>query len=202
MPATDSDVKLLPHQVKIEAWDVCLDSKDRRKNNTPQRRALVHDFGDRLTLNWGKDYPSGVKIEGDTVVNGDLDVTDGLLTAQVHVLKGWEFLCNPPAIHLIASELVLHNKELQEKKRNVALAHMEGDVLTINHKKGYEGGVRIEGDVKITEDVHIEGNLVVKREGLNIAGGPHMSLTMDIVQELLNLRKEVKELKAEIAKLK
>lgn len=39
------------------------------------RRAVVHDWGDRLTLNWGGDYPGGVRIEGqDTTVLGKLVV--------------------------------------------------------------------------------------------------------------------------------
>lgn len=60
-----SDLKLFPGQVKVEAWDLCIDSKDRRKNDSPHRRALVHDFDDGLTLNWGGDYPGGVRVEGE-----------------------------------------------------------------------------------------------------------------------------------------
>lgn len=58
----NSDVKLVHGQVKVEAWDLCVDSKDRRKKDTPHRRALVHDFDDGLTVNWNYDYPGGVTI--------------------------------------------------------------------------------------------------------------------------------------------
>lgn len=61
MPS-NSDVKLVPGQVKIEAWDLCIDSQDRRKTNTPLRRAFVHNFDDGLTVNWDYDYPGGVTI--------------------------------------------------------------------------------------------------------------------------------------------
>lgn len=65
-----SDIQLLHGQVKIEAWDLCIDSKDRRKNNTtPFRRALVHDFNDGLTLNWANDYTGGVTIHGLKTIN-------------------------------------------------------------------------------------------------------------------------------------
>jgi hypothetical protein len=53
-----------------------LDSQDpsRRHNTTPFRRALVHDFHDGLTVNWGGDYPGGVTIQGMVTMPGQLDV--------------------------------------------------------------------------------------------------------------------------------
>jgi hypothetical protein len=69
--ATTTDVKLLADQIRIEgrrqvivdALDLCVDSPDRRsEHNTPDRRALVHDGGDVLTINYGYDYPGGVRI--------------------------------------------------------------------------------------------------------------------------------------------
>jgi hypothetical protein len=73
----DSDVKLVPGQVIAQALDFCLDSQDpsRRHNTTPFRRALVHDFQDGLTINWGGDYPGGVTIQGIVTMPGQLDVT-------------------------------------------------------------------------------------------------------------------------------
>ena len=58
---------------KVLGSDVHLDCKERRNNNKPTsqfRRALVHDFSDKLTLNYGADYPGGVKIIG--TVEGDV----------------------------------------------------------------------------------------------------------------------------------
>lgn len=66
----NSDVKLVHGQVKVEAWDLCVDSQDRRKNTTPHRRALVHDFQDGLTVNWGNDYPAGVTLRGVRSIEG------------------------------------------------------------------------------------------------------------------------------------
>jgi hypothetical protein len=79
-----SDVKLVPGQVVVDAWDFCLDSPDRRKDQAnptapaSNRRALVHDFNDGLTMNWGQDYPGGVTINGVVNVPTRLEVGDAL----------------------------------------------------------------------------------------------------------------------------
>jgi hypothetical protein len=66
----DSDIRLVPGQVRVEAWDLVLDAKDRRKTTTPQRRAMVHDFDDGLTVNWANDYPYGVTLKGVRTLEG------------------------------------------------------------------------------------------------------------------------------------
>ena len=70
-----------PDGVTIEGFrltckqaDIVLDFASRRRNNTPWRRALVHDFNDGLTLNWANDYPGGVTINGNVSVPGQLQV--------------------------------------------------------------------------------------------------------------------------------
>lgn len=216
----NSDVKLLNGQVKVEAWDLCVDSKDRRINNTPHRRALVHDYGDCLTLNWGKDYPKGVKIQGDTDIDGDLHV-NGLLKAKVQMLEGVKFLGSPPSIHLVATDLVLINLPLDESKRNVALSHVEGDKLVINRGKGYEGGVEIDGFVNVKDNVIVGSpsmlpqiktpyvgistetikvhNVKVQSSRPMSHGGPNITSTkyidIDLVHEILELKKEIVDLK-------
>jgi|LakMenEpi03Aug12_release.lakeMendotaPanAssembly.Ray.scaffolds.fasta_scaffold01730_27 hypothetical protein len=217
--AQDSDVKLLLGQVKVEALDLCLDSQDRRKNNTQHRRALVHDFDDGLTLNWNRDYPGGVTIKGNTNVDGNLSVRNGLFRAQIQKLDGWEFLGNPPAIHLVAEDLVLHNRELQDSKRNVALSHTDNDTLTINRNKGYVGGVKIEGRIEATETLEIKesihigstkpyGNhLRITNDTIEVTTkqlgfpGHQPSLTLDLVAEIRELRKEINALKQKVANL-
>ncbi len=80
----DSNVKLADGAVELEGnvvvrgTDLMVDAgadPARRTNQQPFRRALVHDYGDRLTLNWGKDYPAGVFIDGDVRI-GDCLRTD------------------------------------------------------------------------------------------------------------------------------
>ena len=74
--SANSDIKLQTGQVVVDAWDLCLDSPDRRNPNfpTPYRRALVHDPDDGLTMNWAKDYPGGVTISGNTRIDSNLEV--------------------------------------------------------------------------------------------------------------------------------
>jgi len=76
--ATTTDVKLLGDQIRIEgrrqviveALDLCVDSPDRRsEHTTPDRRAIVHDHQDGLTINYDFDYPGGVTVNGLKIVN-------------------------------------------------------------------------------------------------------------------------------------
>jgi hypothetical protein len=73
----DSDIKLVPNQVIVQAWDLCLDSGDaeRRKEPTAMRRALVHDFNDGLTMNWDNDYGGGVTINGLHTIDAEYKKT-------------------------------------------------------------------------------------------------------------------------------
>ncbi len=58
------------HWLQSQTWDIRLDASDRRLSQGGVRRALVHDPHDRLTINYGRDYPNGVQIEGQLVVDG------------------------------------------------------------------------------------------------------------------------------------
>ena len=56
--------------LKVEASDFMLDSPDRHKG-AGNRRALVHDQSDGLTVNFNGDYPGGVAINGSKInLNG------------------------------------------------------------------------------------------------------------------------------------
>ncbi len=54
------------NQLKIESQDLILDRLDRRPGTDPNtdRRALVHDDGDVLSVNYNGDYMGGVRIDG------------------------------------------------------------------------------------------------------------------------------------------
>ncbi|WP_452223645.1 hypothetical protein [Lacinutrix chionoecetis] len=69
------------HEHKIDAFslkmlgaDFKIDHTPRRKNQTPHRRALVHDSKDGLTINWAKDYPGGVTINGTVKCPNTLEI--------------------------------------------------------------------------------------------------------------------------------
>ena len=53
--------------VKATAADFVLDSRQRHTGRGTTRRALVHDFGDGLTVNFSGDYPGGVTINGSVI---------------------------------------------------------------------------------------------------------------------------------------
>lgn len=84
-----SDVKLQGEQVRVEAWDLVLDAEDRRKEQGGDRRALVHDQGDALTLNWGHDYPGGVNLLGVRMITKDPGFVMGVsVDGGLHVRGG------------------------------------------------------------------------------------------------------------------
>lgn len=64
--------------VQMTASDLMLDAAARRRpGGPPMRRALVHDAGDGLTLNFAGDYPGGVTVGGDLRVTGQLRLGAG-----------------------------------------------------------------------------------------------------------------------------
>ncbi len=70
-----------PNGVTVEGFrltchqaDIVVDYAARRRNSTPWRRAIVHDYNDGLTLNWANDYPGGVMINGTVIIPGSLRV--------------------------------------------------------------------------------------------------------------------------------
>jgi hypothetical protein len=76
--------------VQIKGSDLMLDYPSRRANTTAYRRAVVHGWNDTLTLNYNRDYPGGVLIEGPVrmpggaVISGqDIAATLTSLTSQI-----------------------------------------------------------------------------------------------------------------------
>jgi hypothetical protein len=61
----DAQVTVVCENLNVLGHDLLLDSSARRRPGGPQfRRALVHDGGDGLTVNFGNDYPGGVSLLG------------------------------------------------------------------------------------------------------------------------------------------
>jgi len=179
-----SDVKLVPGQVVIEAWDLALDAADRRKipkEKSPHRRALVHDFNDGLTINWGSDYPGGVTIQGQ------------LKTDEVH-LSGQ--IVVPFTIDLETGKIFapseMNASVLTEAiKASTALSRevAEGrQVLTSRTSKPASGEML---------SLHESQALLPKERQLV----KQMTLALDLVKMLADLANDVNELKKRIEKL-
>jgi hypothetical protein len=74
--------------LKVIGSDLILDSPGRRKETqTPNRRALVHDSGDGLTVNFNGDYPGGVTIHGNAAVTGDLSLSGTAVKSALESIR-------------------------------------------------------------------------------------------------------------------
>lgn len=89
LDAGDGSFVLVQGRVlKVAGSDLVLDAPERRKENqTPNRRALVHDFQDGLTINFNGDYPGGVTIAGNASVTGDLLLAGTALRTTLDALQ-------------------------------------------------------------------------------------------------------------------
>lgn len=138
--------------LKVTCFDVELDNAGRRRSGGSHRRALVHDFTDGLTLNWDRDYPGGVTI------NGNVQVPDG---AAVERLSGTELRCTHHTLHLnnlsrrTPGPLRPGKTRIRKTVRR-ALVHDTSDGLTINFNKDYPGGVTIRGVVQLPEKLIVQ----------------------------------------------
>ena len=74
----DGWVTIESEVLKANSSDFMLDNSSRRKNTDGFRRALVHNENDGLSVNFNGDYPGGVKIGGNTTVEGGLTVVGRL----------------------------------------------------------------------------------------------------------------------------
>jgi hypothetical protein len=125
------------HTLKVSGFDLAIDGGTARrpvdKNLTHPRRALVHDFGDGLTLNWDRDYPGGITALGNLKVEKIQGVS------PTHQLK------------VVAADITLDwpDRRTSTTGYRRALVHNQSDGLTINYNGDYPGGVTISGEVKI-----------------------------------------------------
>src|SRR3954454_11823397 len=85
----DGSVVIVDGRVlKVIGSDLILDSPGRRsETQSANRRALVHDSGDGLTINFNGDYPGGVTIHGDAVVTGELSLAGTAVSSALESLR-------------------------------------------------------------------------------------------------------------------
>ena len=111
-------ITVLCENLKVQGHDLLLDSPARRRPNGPAfRRALVHDQGDGLTVNFNNDYPGGVALNGVRA----LDVT-GELQFRIHhrdevLLKGGHA---PDEIVMLSDVIKTLRSEIAQLRAQVA----------------------------------------------------------------------------------
>lgn len=129
-----------------QGTDVVLDggSERRGKDNfgNPvggQRRALVHDFGDKLTLNYDGDYQAGIKLRGEVEMPdgqlklGSAEISSNTLSnfysllmpsgAEIHIGDKWAWSGN---ITITSSEI---HAEWQEQTGETSVEPRTLDVI-------------------------------------------------------------------------
>jgi hypothetical protein len=216
----NSDVKLVPGQVKVEAWDLCVDSKDRRKNDTPHRRALVHDYEDGLTVNWGNDYPNGVTLKGVRSIEGyNLGPTTKTEFKHVLDVHGWlecysrmRFIANPSTwtqiSHDSGQRLVFESKGLPKPKdivfKSPLLTHQvsqNGPVHVVLIVKPGGGIARPPADLTDQQFDAVPGTSLDQL--LAIAGQTEQEalVKVDAVDAIATLAQIVGKLQASVAKI-
>lgn len=158
---------------KAETTDFMLDSSSRRKTTSPFRRALVHDFGDGLTINWNNDYPAGVSVNGCRQVSGHNSGDWLMVNSRIMQQFGTDFMLDGGTGR---------RGRLASIRRNPyrrALVHGSGDQLVLNWNRDYTGGVVVNGRVSMPQ-------------GAVVAG-------MDVSATLTNVSTAVSQLTGELA---
>lgn len=127
--------------LKTDGADIALSYAPRKLNNTPFRRALVHDFQDGLTLNWANDYPGGITLNGNVKVNE---------------VSGTRLLMRH-------TDLMIDNsaRRTSNTGERRALVHDFTDGLTVNWAGDYPGGVTIRGAVRCPQTLSVGGQDVM-----------------------------------------
>lgn len=131
---------------KCRTLDLMLDAPSRRSNATGERRALVHDGGDALTVNYANDYPGGVAINGTRTIRGYRnDWVD--VESRIVQVKGTDIMLDGPG----------RRTPSRRDPYRRALVHGSGDQLIVNFNGDYKGGVVVNGDVNVPGTLTAQG---------------------------------------------
>lgn len=103
-------------------------------------RALVHDFGNSLTINHSNDFAGGVRINGGTTITGDLTVEGKTIR-----LMGWDLYMNAGA---------------DRGDGGRALVHAPEDQLVLNFEGDFAGGVAVHSNLQVNGVLTSTGTLV------------------------------------------
>jgi hypothetical protein len=145
----DDTVVLEGPYIKLEGTDLKLDSAARRGGHMGgERRALVHDQRDGLTVNYDRDYPGGVTLRAVNTIEGDPNNTECVNSVSMKAR----------VLNVYGTDIALDGGS--ERRRHGphgsiaaglrrALVHEPGDKLTVNYAGDYPGGVTVQGAVSM-----------------------------------------------------
>lgn len=147
-----ADIRLDGERVVLEGdithlttHDLILDRPERRANTQGYRRALVHNTGDVLTINYAGDYPGGVSVQGNVKADS-IEVkklTSGSLTVEPGKLTAGELKCGK---HLLASpsQFAIHIGSSQAETRLAGQRIvLESSDLTVHAAADFRGTVDV-----------------------------------------------------------
>lgn len=192
---------------RLRTYDLMLDSPERRVSTSGWRRAMVHDRSDGLTINYGKDYPGGVTINGNTKM--EVAQIAGPVTLQDVVAR------NVKCANISGADL--DGDRVHVGKYRLAYSTVSAVVLGDSSMTDFaelEGpGLQIKGDLQVQQkarffqtvqapDVEIRPDRPHGNEGDDPRYDP-FSLTKklaDMQREIEHLKKTVAELKARIGR--
>lgn len=138
--------------VKAAGNDLMLDAAARRKNGTPFRRALVHDFDDGLTVNWDNDYPGGVSVNACKQISG-INNRDWLIVrSRIAQFYGTDLMLDGGSARRGRFQTTLRPNPYRR-----ALVHGYGDQLVLNWDRDYTGGVVVNGRVQMPHGAVVAG---------------------------------------------
>ncbi len=130
---------------KVRTLDLMLDAPSRRSTSAGDRRAMVHDFGDGLTINYASDYPAGVTINGARKVRGHNNGDWVDVESRVVQVKGSDVMVDSAA------------RRTNSTPYRRAIVHDFNDGLTLNWNNDYPGGVTINGAVTMPGGATVAG---------------------------------------------
>ncbi|MCA9636483.1 MAG: hypothetical protein KC420_10700 [Myxococcales bacterium] len=198
---------------KVMCWDIHLDGPGRRISSSGQRRALVHDSGDALTINYNSDYPAGVRIKGAVDFAGNITAhgnitTQGSISVANDLSVGDDLTVTDDAT--IGGTLKVGGVSLATSgtRFKVADVYFEASALAV----ATPSTPSTPRPGRVPTPVPMQGSkrLVLKKDTVVVetyspvvvVGSPSgPSSVFDLVAEIKALRTELNQLKAQVAAL-
>lgn len=108
-------------------------------------RALVHDGGDTLTINYGFDFAGGIHMGGPVHVFGNISTDGDVTTDGRFIMNGNDFTIGPSG----------------RGDGGRAMVHWDNDSLIINFGNDFPGGTVVEGNLSVSNGSFIDDGVTL-----------------------------------------